>query len=409
MRFLSTAQQTVLGGSRSATAAESPRRSASVSTAGLRADVADDAPAPCSDSTAAMTRAGLDLRIAPRPRRAPARRRRGAAAAAARRERRGGRRGRCRRAPRSPAARTDPRIVDVDGVGDHRRRRVGAAARSSPAPSRCRRCRAKSCGRASRGSRRRAPAMPQSTAKSAVERRRAAPRDAAGSATTPTSNDCPGRQMQRDVAAVVDVGAGDAGSREERDQLVGDAPATAAIGGDEARSRCGRQAATMRRATGPRRLDGRASTGRSARSSGSSPTSSASTLPNRAPRALDRRGDRVASPSAPMMQVDRAVLEMPAAVDRGARGPRRRRAGAAPRPHRATRAAATGWPRPSLDHAHAAARRARRRAGARGPCGRRARDSRRGACVNSIGATIAGVGTSRRQFVRHARRRRPSP
>ena len=66
--------------------------------------------------------------------------------------------GRCRPSARTPAGARMRGSSTVDRIGNHRGGRIGLGRACAPAPSRCRRCPAKSCGRASRWWRRRAPA-----------------------------------------------------------------------------------------------------------------------------------------------------------------------------------------------------------------------------------------------------------
>ena len=216
--------------------------------------------------------------------------------------------------------------------------------------------------------------------------RAAAASKRARSANRPMRTDCARRQVQRDVAAVVDPGARRrrrAGSSRSAPRAT--EPATAAIGVMKP-ARYGRQACHMRRATTP--CSGQSAPRTGARSSGSSATSSASTVceppPGRSCAAATAARVAVGADH----DVDRAVLEVPAAVRaavRVARSWRRRAfspaAAAAPsgqglpvglRTQRRAGRRAVVVPGAAAQHVA--------RACAHGPCGRRARGSRPAAC-----------------------------
>ena len=194
----------------------------------------------------------------------------------------------------------DARVVDVDGIGDDRRCRVGdrsgrgedgdavgdAEREAAPAPAR---------GRDAAHRRRGVDG------EAAVERQ-------AGQAVRRVGDDADvergaRREVQCDVAAVVDGGARDAGSAEGADQLLGDAAGDRGHRRDEAAVVAMR---TARRDHAPRdRPCGSAGAGcadRSARSSGSSATSSARMVSNRVHALPTAAATAAGSPSAPTMQ-----------------------------------------------------------------------------------------------------------
>ena len=214
--------------------------------------------------------------------------------------------------------------------------------------------------------------MPR-TGRSQVARSRRAPAQR-GSATMPASQRCAGRQMQGDVAAVVDVGLSSVRPAQQRLQhLVGDGAGDRGHRRDEDRAMRpdGRDHAPRDRAAqqriAPRRPARAAAAARA--------TSVGRMSPKRVAGLRDRRASTSAGVAERLDdQVDRPVLQVQPAVGQAG--------GTAPS---CLRVLAARTRLSVAQHVLQARRRARR--------GRRAPRSRRARRVNSIGATSAGVGT----------------
>ena len=226
---------------------------------------------------------------------------------------------------RSPLAGTrhDARVVDVDRVGDDRRRRV--------------------CARRGRGedgdavgdAERKAPAAPARRG-DAAHRRRDVDGEASGERRAEPAADRVGAhadvvalaraKAQRDVAAVVDRGADDARIVERREQLLGDAARDRGHRGDEAavvavRPACSDHPARDRAAR-VGRPGARGEVGTQQRQLGDELREE---RPEARRGALDRRTDRRRIARGGDDAVDRPVLEVPAlAVEATADGSRRR-------------------------------------------------------------------------------------
>ena len=185
-------------------------------------------------------------------------------------------------ASRAGARRDRGMAGQIDGVGDQRRRGVGDAAVA-----------ARTVTASAMPSEKLRPRQPEvAIAAHCVMRRgssrgRTAP-GRSGRSTMPIAKALAGRQMQRDVAAIVDIGAAQRrGVRHRREDFLGDGAGDRGHRRDETRSReTARRRRAMRRATTPAR---RGRTARGARSSGNSAQSSSSTVAKRAPRPPHRR------------------------------------------------------------------------------------------------------------------------
>ena len=275
-------------------------------------------------------------------------------------------------AHRVGGAADDARIVDVDRVGDDGRGGVGA---------RC--ARRQHRHRVGDAEREAAPAPARggdaAHRRSGVDREAAVERQA-GEAVRRVGEEADlerraRREMEGDVAAVVDVGATDPRLGEGADQLLGDAAGHRRHRRDEAAAAgmrpAGRDHAPRDRAGGRgRRAGRRRQVEAQQRQLGDQLLEHAAKAQ---PGAIDALGGGAALAFGEDDAVDRPVLEVPAAVaelrpDRAAH----RRASAQPveRP---------GIARRAFDRAPCARRRSPARAAAPGPCGRRARGSRRGA------------------------------
>ena len=234
----------------------------------------------------------------------------------------------------------------------------------------------------------------------------------ARSAHRPDAHRRAGRQVQRDVAAVVDPGARQPVAVVGSDQLLRHRAGHRRHRRDEAAVAV--RPAGVPHAPGDRRPRSGQSPSRTGRRSAAvrppvRPASSGSARQAASCAASTARGVAVGADH----DVDRSVLEVPAAVRQRARSAVN---GALSRPMRPQPSSGGAPERPGIGRSgrlDAPARRravvvparrarARPRAAARGPCGRPAPGSRRGACVNSIGATMAGVGTVPKLPVGHA-------
>ena len=278
------------------------------------------------------------------------------------------------RSPRSLSSRTDARrraddarVVDVDGVGDDRRRRIGARGG--------RRSTVTASAMPSEKLRPRQPevATPRTGDDAATVKRPssgAPKRPRIGSAHRPTSNDVAGaRRKAMSPPLLTDARATPARSN---DAISSSAtlPATAAIAVMKRPSRaCGAAGGDHAPRDGAARLDRPRSTRRRAAAAARRPARRAR-RESAARRARRRRSTTSARP--------RRRRCSRSARAGSASGPRRARAARAPliASSRSARRAATAR-RPPRRRRASRRPRARRRAGARAPCGRRARGSRR--------------------------------
>ena len=278
------------------------------------------------------------------------------------------RRGRCRPCSVARRQRGGCRVVDIRPRWRSWWPRHRPAAPCAPAPSRCRRCRARSCGRASRWWRRRAPASRRRPRSG--RRVRGAARGRAGDGGDADANDAPGARCSAMSPPLLTQARSMPPALVAGDQLLRDRAGDRGHRRDEARREWRAGAATCaarrRAAQRARAADGLAQQ----RQLGDQLVEHAGEARHAASCAGLRRPRGVAVGADD--EVDRPVLEMPAPAGQGSPG---RVIGA----HRST--AAAERPRIAGDaRARRSARRscatrrapARPRASARGPCGRRA-------------------------------------